>query len=232
MLIRQLLGQPNGFTVCHFTVNGDACNITMLLSVFGVSCLELTCLCRWLMAAVLLRSHHYHLVDIVDEVLANSEYGNTVGRRSGMAVDDSTLFENTTLPAIDMDISSDPDILNVWKKSYSLEDITSAVDDTDSDSYDTVSNNVLANVAINSALSLDAVCVVTYFRFHIKSAFMLLLPLSSVICLCLTLNKFFKNSHPILGVDTGESSILYKFVLDFRRIAVFQNDIDIKVIAG
>ena len=143
------------------------------------------------MPAVLLRSHHYHLVDIVDEVLANSEYGNTVGRRSGMAVDDSTLFENTTLPAIDMDISSDPDILNVWKKSYSLEDITSAVDDTDSDSYDTVSNNVLANVAINSALPLDAVCVVTYFRFHIKSAFTLLLPLSTVICLCLTLNKFF-----------------------------------------
>lgn len=79
-------------------------------------------------------------MDIVDEVLSHSEYGNTVGRRSGIAVDDSTLFENTTLPAIDMDLSSDPDIINVWKKSYSLEDITAAmVDETDSDSCDTVS---------------------------------------------------------------------------------------------
>jgi len=84
----------------------------------------------------------YHLVDVVDEVLARNEYSNTVGHRSGIAIDDSTLFENTTLPAIDMDLSSDPDIVNVWKKSYSLEDIPSMVDETDSDSCDTVSDDV------------------------------------------------------------------------------------------
>jgi len=77
----------------------------------------------------------------VDEVFANSEFGNTAGHRSGIAVDDNTLFENTTLPAIDMDLSSDPDILKIWKKSYSLEDMTSVVDETDSDS-DTVSYKV------------------------------------------------------------------------------------------
>lgn len=79
----------------------------------------------------------------MDEVLSHSDSANTVGHRSGMAVDDSALFENTTLPSIDMDLSSDPDIVNVWKKSYSVEDITSVVDDTDSDSSDTVSNDVV-----------------------------------------------------------------------------------------
>lgn len=106
-------------------------------------------MCWWLflsdaeMSAVFFRLQRYHLIDVVDEVLAHSEYGNTVGHRSGIAVDDSTLFENTTLPSIDMELSSDPDILNAWKKSYSLEDITSVVDETDSDSSDTVSDQML-----------------------------------------------------------------------------------------
>ena len=93
--------------------------------------------------AVLCRSQRYHLVDIVDEVLLNTDFSTTVGHRSGIAVDDSMLFENTTLPAINMDLSSDPDIVNIWKKSYSLEDITSMVDETDSDSNDTVSYHML-----------------------------------------------------------------------------------------
>lgn len=81
-------------------------------------------------------------MDVVDDVLASSEHGgHSACRRSGVAVDDSTLFEHTTLPAIDMDLSSDPDIVSVWKKSYSLEDMTSMVDETDSDSSDTVSNS-------------------------------------------------------------------------------------------
>jgi len=92
------------------------------------------------MSAVLCRSQHYHLVDIVDEVLAYSEHGRTAGHRSGIAVDDSALFESTTLPAIDMELSSDPDIVNIWKKSYSSEDITAMADETDSDSCDTVSS--------------------------------------------------------------------------------------------
>ena len=75
----------------------------------------------------------------MDEVLAKGEHGNTAGHRSGIAVDDSMLFENTTLPTIDMDLSTDPDILSVWKKSYSLEDMLAVVDTTDSDSCDTVS---------------------------------------------------------------------------------------------
>ena len=93
--------------------------------------------------ALLCRSQRYHLVDIVDEVLLNTDFSTTVGHRSGIAVDDSMLFENTTLPAINMDLSSDPDIVNIWKKSYSLEDITSMVDETDSDSNDTVSYHML-----------------------------------------------------------------------------------------
>jgi len=92
---------------------------------------------------MLCRLQRYHLVDIVDDVLAHTEYGNTAGHRSGIAIDDSAIFEHTTLPAIDMDLSSDPDIVSVWKKSYSLEDIKSVVDDTDSDSSDTVSNYVI-----------------------------------------------------------------------------------------
>jgi len=95
------------------------------------------------MFAVLCRTQRYQLVDIVDEVLAHSEYGNMVGHRSGIAIDDSTVFENTTLPAIDMDLSSDPDILKIWKKSYSLEDMVLAVDETDSDSHDTVSDDII-----------------------------------------------------------------------------------------
>ena len=94
------------------------------------------------MTGMLCRLQRYHLVDIVDDVLAHTEHSNTVGHRSGIAVDDSTLFENTTLPAIDMELSSDPDIVNVWRKSYSLEDITSVVDESDSDSSDAVSNSV------------------------------------------------------------------------------------------
>jgi len=88
------------------------------------------------------RLQRYHLVDIVDDVLAKSEYGNSVWYRSGIAVDDSTLFEDTTLPAIDMDLCSDPDIVSVCKKSYSLEDILSRVNETDSDSADTVDSLV------------------------------------------------------------------------------------------
>jgi len=95
---------------------------------------------------MLCRLQRYHLVDIVDEVLAHTEHGNTVGHRSGIAVDDSALFENTTLPAIDMDLSSDPDIVNVWRKSYSMEDMKSVVDETDSDSSDTVSSDVIPSL--------------------------------------------------------------------------------------
>ena len=83
----------------------------------------------------------------MDEVLAHNDHSNTAGHRSGIAIDDSSLFADTTLPAIDMDLSSDPDIVNVWKKSYSLEDITTMVDDTDSDSCDTVSNDMLLSMS-------------------------------------------------------------------------------------
>jgi len=50
--------------------------------------------------------------------------------------------QDTTLPAIDMDLCSDPDIVSVCKKSYSLEDILSRVNETDSDSADTVDSLV------------------------------------------------------------------------------------------
>jgi len=120
---------------------------------------------------LLCRLQRYHLVDIVDEVLSHSEYANTVGHRSGIAVDDSALFENTTLPAIDMDLSSDPDIVNVWKKSYSVEDMKSVVDESDSDSSDTVSNDVTLSLFNFNYLSLlglpaeRAVCSAFVFFF-------------------------------------------------------------------
>ena len=87
-------------------------------------------------------------MDIVDEVLAHTNHGNIVGHRSGIAVDDSTLFENTALPAIDMELSTDPDIVNVWRKSYSVEDITSVADETDSDSSDTVNYDVILSLIL------------------------------------------------------------------------------------
>jgi len=93
-------------------------------------------------------------MDVVDEALANSHYSTTVAHRSGIAVDDSTLFENTTLPAIDMDLSTDPDILNICRKSYSLEDITAMVDETDSESEDTVSHcSLISNRTLNYELT-------------------------------------------------------------------------------
>jgi hypothetical protein len=68
------------------------------------------------------RTQRYRLVDVVDDfVIVN---GTSLPRRSGLAaIDDSALFEPVTLPSVDMDLTNDPDILKVCRKSYSLEDL-------------------------------------------------------------------------------------------------------------
>jgi len=72
------------------------------------------------------RVQRYRLVDVVDDNLVVN--GNPLPRRPGVATDDSGLFEPTNLPTVDLDLSHDPDILKVYRKSYSLEDLAIDVD--------------------------------------------------------------------------------------------------------
>lgn len=159
MIVKVIFGASALLCLCHFTIISNrghsdydwdiqimtSLAFLFLLGVFGTVVSRYMFGCG-LCVLVSCRSQRYHLVDIVDEVLANTDFSTTAGHRSGIAVDDSVLFENTTLPAINMDLSSDPDIVNICKKSYSLEDLTSTVDETDSDSSDTVSDKILSQM--------------------------------------------------------------------------------------
>jgi len=93
-----------------------------------------------------IRTQHYHVIDVADADTVNAmassmSSGGTLPRRSGstdrQSVDDSAVHESSLRPS-DMDLLSDPDILNAFKKSYSMEDLAITADSsstaTDSES--------------------------------------------------------------------------------------------------